>query len=45
MQRVDKLAKKNINYIDPFSENNKFIIINNFSIFKQRYIKKLYELK
>jgi hypothetical protein len=44
MQRVDKLAKKNINYIDPFSENSKFIIINNFSIFKQRYIKKLYEL-
>ena len=44
MQRVDKLAKKNINYIDPFSENNKFIIINNYSIFKQRYIKKLYNL-
>ena len=44
MQRVDKLAKKNINYIDPFSENNKLIIVNNFSIFKQRYIKKLYQL-
>ena len=44
MQRVDKLAKKNINYIDPFSENNKLIIINNYSIFKQRYIKKLYQL-
>ena len=44
MQRVDKLAKKNINYIDPFSKNNKLIIINNYSIFKQRYIKKLYGL-
>ena len=44
MQRINKLAKKNINYIDPFSENNKFIIINNYSIFKQRYIKKLYNL-
>ncbi len=44
MQRVDKLAKKNINYIDPFSENNKFIIINNYSIFKQRYVRKLYNL-
>ena len=44
MQRVDKLAKKNINYIDPFSENSKLIVINNYSIFKQRYVKKLYGL-
>ena len=44
MQRVDKLAKKNISYIDPFSENNKFIIINNYSIFKQRYVRKLFNL-
>ena len=45
MQRVDRFAKKNINYIDPFSENNKLIIINNYSIFKQRYIKKLFNLQ
>ena len=44
MQRVDRLAKKNINYIDPFSENSRLIIVNNYSIFKQRYVKKLYGL-
>ena len=44
MQRIDKLAKRNINYIDPFSENSRLIIINNYSIFKQRYVKKLYGL-
>ena len=44
MQRVDKLAKKNINYIDPFSENSRLIVVNNYSIFKQRYVKKLYGL-
>jgi hypothetical protein len=44
MQRVNKLAKRNINYIDPFSENSKLIIVNNYSIFKQRYIKKLFGL-